>query len=148
VPTFSGLVFEKVGCFFASLSFLYPAANARLTNSRRLTLPHSTFAPRCFNDLLRQFPELHAAVYSAWALLNDNQWISKVKIPGRTDSGQTYQLGVSPGFLDTMGIRLLEGRDFARRDLGPKSRVSTTANTSPSGTLVGLLAYPLQRIPE
>jgi hypothetical protein len=53
--------------------------------------------------------------------LNDNQWISKVKVPGRTDSGQTYQLGVSPGFFDTMGIRLLEGRDFARRDLGPNA---------------------------
>ena len=53
--------------------------------------------------------------------MNDNQWISKVKIPGRTDSGQTYQLGVSPGFFDTMGIRLLEGRDFARRDLGPNA---------------------------
>jgi MacB-like periplasmic core domain/FtsX-like permease family len=53
--------------------------------------------------------------------LNDNRWISKVKIPGRTDSGQTYQLGVSPGFFDTMGIRLLEGRDFARHDLGPSA---------------------------
>ena len=72
-------------------------------------------------DRVRQFPEVQAAAYSAWALLNDNQWISKVKIPGRTDSGQTYQLGVSPGFFDTMGIRLLEGRDFARRDLGPNA---------------------------
>lgn len=72
-------------------------------------------------DRVRQFPEVQAAAYSAWALLNDNQWISKVKIPGRTDSGQTYQLGVSPGFFDTMGIRLLEGRDLARRDLGPNA---------------------------
>jgi len=72
-------------------------------------------------DRVRQFPEVQAAAYSAWALLNDNQWISKVKIPGRTDSGQTYQLGVSPGFFDTMGIRLLDGRDFAERDLGPNA---------------------------
>ena len=72
-------------------------------------------------DRVRQFPEVQAAAYSSWALLTDNQWISKVKIPGRTDSGQTYQLGVSPGFFDTMGIRLLEGRDLARRDLGPNA---------------------------
>jgi len=72
-------------------------------------------------DRVRQFPGVQAAAYSAWALLNDNRWISKVKIPGRTDSGQTYQLGISPGFFDTMGIRLLEGRGFARRDLGPNS---------------------------
>jgi predicted permease len=72
-------------------------------------------------DRVRQLPEVQAAAYSAWALLNDNQWISKVKIPGRTDSGQTYQLGVSPGFFDTMGIRLVEGRDLARRDLAPNA---------------------------
>jgi putative ABC transport system permease protein len=72
-------------------------------------------------DRVRQFPEVQAAAYSAWALLNDNRWISKVKVPGRTDSGQTHQLGVSPGFFDTIGIRFLDGRDFAGRDLGPHS---------------------------
>src|SRR5262249_37304626 len=59
-------------------------------------------------DSMRRFPEVQAAAYSTWALLNDNRWISDVKIPGRTDSGKTYQLGVSPGFFDTMGIRLLD----------------------------------------
>jgi len=72
-------------------------------------------------DRVRQFPEVQAAAYSAWALLNDNQWISKIKIPGRTDSSETYQLGVSGGFFDAMGIRLLDGRDFAERDLGPNA---------------------------
>jgi predicted permease len=38
-------------------------------------------------DRVRQFPEVQAAAYSAWALLKDNRWISKVKIPGRADSG-------------------------------------------------------------
>jgi predicted permease len=75
-------------------------------------------------DRVRQFPEVRAAAYSAWPLLNDNRWISKVKIPGRTDSGQTHQLGVSPGFFDTIGIRLLDGRDFAWRDLGPNASAS------------------------
>ena len=72
-------------------------------------------------DRVRQFPEVQAAAYSEWVLLNDNRRISKVKIPGRTDSGQTYQLGISSGFFDTMGIRLPEGRDFAGRDSGPNS---------------------------
>jgi predicted permease len=72
-------------------------------------------------DRLRQFPEVQAAAYSAWALLNDNRWISKVQIPGRADSGQTHQLGVSAGFFDTMGIRMLDGRDFTGRDSGPSA---------------------------
>jgi predicted permease len=70
---------------------------------------------------VRQFPEVQAAAYSAWALLNDNRWISKIEVPGRADSGQTHQLGVSPGFFDTVGIRLLDGRDFAERDMDPKA---------------------------
>jgi putative ABC transport system permease protein len=72
-------------------------------------------------DRVRQFPGVQAAAYSAWALLNDNRWISNVKIPGRTDSGKTHQLSVSPGFFDTMGIRLLDGRDLAGRDWDPQA---------------------------
>jgi predicted permease len=74
-------------------------------------------------DRVRQFPEVQATAYSAWALLNDNRWISMVKIPGRADSGQTHQLGVSAGFFDTMGIRMLDGRDFTSRDSGPSASV-------------------------
>jgi predicted permease len=72
-------------------------------------------------DRVRQFPEVQAAAYSNWALLNDNRWFSKVKVAGRTESGRTYQLAVSPGFFATMGIRLLDGRDLAPRDLDPKA---------------------------
>jgi len=72
-------------------------------------------------DRVRQFPGVQAAAYSAWALLNDNRWIDDVRIPGRPDSGKTFNLGVSPGFFDTMGIRLLDGRDLAGRDLGPNA---------------------------
>src|SRR5262249_11486633 len=60
-------------------------------------------------DRVRRFSRVQAAACSSSALLNDNRWINNVKIPGRTDSGKTYQLGVSPGFFDTMGIRLLHG---------------------------------------
>jgi predicted permease len=72
-------------------------------------------------DRVRQFPEVQGAAYSAWALLNDNRWVDNVRLPGHADSGKTFNLGVSPGFFDTMGIRLLDGRDFSRRDLGPNA---------------------------
>ena len=41
-------------------------------------------------DRVRQFPEVQAAAYSAWALLNDNRWVDDVRIPGRADSGKTF----------------------------------------------------------
>jgi predicted permease len=72
-------------------------------------------------DRVRRFPGVRAAAYSDWALLDDNRWISSAKVPGRTDSGKTYQLGISPGFFDTIGIRLLDGRRFAARDSDPKA---------------------------
>jgi predicted permease len=72
-------------------------------------------------ERVRRFPGVRAAAYSAWALLNDNRWIDYIKIPGRTESSKTYVLSVSPGFFDAMGIRLLNGRDFAERDLKPKA---------------------------
>jgi predicted permease len=72
-------------------------------------------------DRVRQFPGVQAAGYSVWALLNDNRWIDYVRIPGRADSGKAFNLGVSPGFFETIGIRLLDGRDFATRDLDPKA---------------------------
>lgn len=72
-------------------------------------------------DEVRRFPGVQAAAYSSWALLNDNRWIDNVKIPGRTDSGKIFMLGVSPGFFDMMGIRTLDGRDFTLRDVVPKA---------------------------
>jgi hypothetical protein len=43
-------------------------------------------------DRVRRFPEVRTAAYSAWALLNDNRWISDVKIPGRAPKGPGLSL--------------------------------------------------------
>jgi predicted permease len=72
-------------------------------------------------DRVRQFPGVQAAGYSVWALLNDNRWIDYVRSPGRAVSGKAFNLSVSPGFFETIGIRLLDGRGFVTRDLDPKA---------------------------
>jgi putative ABC transport system permease protein len=69
-------------------------------------------------ERVRQMPSVDAASLSFWGLFEGSAWSSLVKIPGRqTDSREVYYLEVSPGFMPTMGIRLLDGRDFLLRDV-------------------------------
>jgi predicted permease len=69
-------------------------------------------------DRVRQMPSVDAASISFWGLFEGSAWSSLVKIPGRLqDSQDVYYLEVSPGFLRTMGIRLLAGRDLLQSDI-------------------------------
>jgi len=69
-------------------------------------------------DRMRHLPSVNAASISFWALFEGSAWSSLVKLPGRQpDSTEVYYLEVSPGFMQTMGIRMLDGRDFEWRDV-------------------------------
>jgi predicted permease len=69
-------------------------------------------------DRVRQLPSVTAASVSFWALFEGSAWSSLVKLPGRQSDGtEVYYLEVSPGFIKTMGIRLLAGRDLQWRDV-------------------------------
>jgi predicted permease len=69
-------------------------------------------------EQIQQMPSVEAASLSFWALFEGSAWSSLVKLPGReTDGTEVYYLEVSPGFIHTMGIRLLDGRDFVARDV-------------------------------
>ena len=64
-------------------------------------------------DRMRHLPSVNAASISFWALFEGSAWSSLVSC---RDASQTASrcthLEVSPGFMQTMGIRLLDGRDF------------------------------------
>jgi predicted permease len=69
-------------------------------------------------DAVRQSPQVSAASVSAWPLFAGMGWSGAVHLPGRRwDGVDVYFLEVSPGFIGTMRIPLLAGRDFDRRDL-------------------------------
>lgn len=86
-------------------------------------------------DHLRQTPGVRSVSLSAWPLLSANRWTGFVRLPGRAiELRQPYFLEVSGGFFETMGIGLIDGRDFRAGDLPP--RLKAPAQPLPGAGIV------------
>jgi predicted permease len=71
-------------------------------------------------DHLRTVPGVERVAMSGWPLLQVNGWNGFVSINGAPPGPElAYFLYVSPGWVDTMKIRLVDGRDFRRDDTSP-----------------------------
>jgi putative ABC transport system permease protein len=74
---------------------------------------------------VRQLPNVQAASLSAQGLIAGNfAWVMTppIRFAGRDlEPVRPRYLAVSPGFFETMQIRLLDGREFAARDMEPSS---------------------------
>jgi hypothetical protein len=69
---------------------------------------------------VRSVPSVSNASLSAWPLFSQGGWISSVRITGHeSDTFSPPHLPVSPGFFDTMRMRLIGGRDFMPSDSEP-----------------------------
>jgi predicted permease len=69
---------------------------------------------------LREFPGVERIALAAWPLLSGTQSNNFISINGAPPSTiLTYFLGVSPGWLETMKIPLMDGRDFRAGDAHP-----------------------------
>jgi predicted permease len=65
--------------------------------------------------ILAELPGVEQAAMSSWPLLSGNSMLRGVKVEGGSQDeggGSPYALGISPGFLATMRMKLLDGRDF------------------------------------
>jgi predicted permease len=68
-------------------------------------------------DRVREVPGVKAAGLSQFALFSGTGWSDVVRIPGQPPNAvEVTVVPVSPGWFQTMGIRLLAGRDLMRRD--------------------------------
>lgn len=71
-------------------------------------------------DQLRSTPGVKSAAHAAVSLLAGNEWDSTMSVEGHkaTDGEdmQAFMNALSPGYFQTMGIPLQEGRDFDLRD--------------------------------
>jgi predicted permease len=75
-------------------------------------------------DRLRAVPGVESVALSGWALLDGNAWNNFVSVNGSPPGpALAYFLEVSPGWIDTMKIALLDGRDFRSSDARPGAAI-------------------------
>ncbi len=79
-------------------------------------------------DRLRATPGVKAAALAGVPVLNGDEWDMTMSVEGhQSKEGENMQLffnELSPGYFQTMGIPLLEGRDFDRRDMREDAKVA------------------------
>jgi predicted permease len=82
-------------------------------------------------ERIREGPGVQSASLSGWALFQGSGRNKAVEIPGRArDAYLPWYLPVSPRFLETMGIRLIAGRDLEARDARPDTPAAVIVNES------------------
>ncbi len=70
---------------------------------------------------LRSVPGVEEVAMSDWALMYGNSWTASIRVPGKASEAiAPYVLNVSQGFLKTMRIPLVDGRDFRPEDPRPR----------------------------
>jgi len=79
-------------------------------------------------DRLRAIPGVRSAALASVPLLAGSEWDSTVRVEGHeSEDGedmQAFMNALSPGYFETMGIPVLEGRDFDRRDVKEDSKAA------------------------
>jgi putative ABC transport system permease protein len=95
-------------------------------------------------DRVSRIPGVESAGLSGWGLFESSGRNKAVRVEGRpVDSDDPWYLPVSPGFLATMRIPLVEGRDFDWRDARADRPTAVIVNQSfarryfPHGSPVG-----------
>ena len=76
---------------------------------------------------IRSVPGVENAASTTNAPLIGGSWGHGITV--RSVEGPTKFTWVSPGYFNTMGIRLLSGRDFSRNDTGASARVAVVNQT-------------------
>jgi predicted permease len=72
-------------------------------------------------DRIRALPGVKSAALASVPLLHGSEWDSSVTVEGHQaqdgENMQAFMNSISPGYFATMGIPILEGRDFDLRDV-------------------------------
>ncbi len=79
-------------------------------------------------DSLHAHPGVKAAGFAAQAMLSGDEWDNTMSAEGHQaqdgEDLQAFMNALSPGYFQTMGIPVIEGRDFDDRDIRPDSKVA------------------------
>jgi predicted permease len=127
--TFCFLVVFIAGLFVASFDRLsnkptgFSADRLLLLESTSRPAQPSTYWDQVA-DHLRAVPGVERVSQAAWPLLKGFAWNDSISVNGGPPSVDlAYFLNVSPGWLETMKIPLLQGRDFRESDSSPQAAI-------------------------
>jgi predicted permease len=84
-----------------------------------------------YNELLerlRSTPGIKSAGHAAVSILSGDEWDSSTSVEGHNakdgEDMQAFMNALSPGYFETMGIKLLDGRDFRVSDITESPRIA------------------------
>ncbi len=101
----------------------------RLESRDRMDPDTARLTARQLLERVRSVPGVASVSLSAWPLFSQGGSISLVRVPGHeSDTFSPPHMPVSPGFFDTMRIRLVEGRDFIPSDSEPLEPTAVIVN--------------------
>jgi len=166
----SFLLLAGAGLFVTSLTNL-KNANTGFSNIERLvtfqvdpslngySVPRIQAFYKELFDKLNGTPGVSSAAYAVVALLHGGEWDSTMSVEGHHakdgEDMQAFMNSVSAGYFKTMGVRLLEGRDFDSRDTGEKTTVAIVnkkfaehffGSSSPIGRHIGFGDGPKSKL--
>jgi hypothetical protein len=79
-------------------------------------------------DKLRAAPGVKSAALAGVSILSGDEWDSSMGVEGHQaqdgEDMQAFMNSLSPGYFNTMGVPLLEGRDFNRLDAKERATVA------------------------
>jgi predicted permease len=79
-------------------------------------------------DRLRSTPGIKSAGHAGVSILSGDEWDSTTSVEGHQakdgEDMQAFMNALSPGYFDTMGIKLLEGRDFRSSDVVENPKIA------------------------
>jgi predicted permease len=79
-------------------------------------------------EKLRAAPGVKSAALAGVSILSGDEWDSSMSVEGHQaqdgEDMQAFMNSLSPGYFDTMGVPLLEGRDFNRLDAKERASVA------------------------
>ncbi|OFW39291.1 MAG: hypothetical protein A3J29_17375 [Acidobacteria bacterium RIFCSPLOWO2_12_FULL_67_14b] len=79
-------------------------------------------------ERLKSSPGVKSAGHAAVNLLAGNEWDSSMSVEGHEakdgENMQAFMNALSPGYFGTMGIPVVQGRDFTQQDIRQNSRVA------------------------
>jgi len=79
-------------------------------------------------DRLRSSPGITSAGHAAVSILSGDEWDSTTSVEGHQakdgEDMQGFMNALSPGYFETMGIRVLDGRDFRRMDITENPKIA------------------------